>query len=248
MTTRSKVAGRVGLHRNQWHQYAWGASGWQPGVTTILRVQDALSGSDGLIRWATKLAAEAAFGVARASDSALFSDAVEAAITAVDSAKSRGTDVHAGIEAMIAGYDFAPSPETMPYWFGWSRFLVKEKPEILFSEQTVINLTAGYGGTFDLDATVRGQRALIDVKTGAPKPAHALQLAAYAGAEWMGSVDDPNKYDLPDFEAFYVLALMPEAPYYELVPLTVGKAEIDHFLFLAKTYHQLKAWNKEQAA
>lgn len=240
------VKGRVGLHRNQWHQYAWGASGWQPGVTTILKVQDAIGGSDGLIRWAVKLAAEAAFDAAKRPESPLFDDALSSALTAVDGARDRGTRVHAGWDAAIRGEPYTPSPEDGRLFYHLMRWVVQDKPEIVATEQMVINLEAGYGGTFDIDAVIDGKRSLVDLKTGKPKPEHALQLAAYAGALWIGKEDDPEKYDIPAFEAFYVLALNDEG--YELIPLTVGEAEIQHFLYLAETYKRLKAWQKEQAA
>lgn len=243
MTTRSQVKGRVGLHRNQWHQYAWGSSAWQPGVTTILRVQDAIGGSDGLIRWATKLAAEAAFNVR--PESALFDDALQAAVSAVDGARDRGTRVHAGWDAAVRGEPYTPSPEDGRMFYHLMRWVVQDKPEIIATEQMVINLTAGYGGTFDIDAIVDGKRSLIDLKTGKPKPEHALQLAAYAAGEWIGAEDDPEKHPLPPFEAFYVLALSDEG--YELLPLTVGQTEKDHFIYLAETYKKLKTWAKEAA-
>lgn len=242
---RTRQPGRVGLHRNQWHQYAWGNSGWQPGVTTILRVQDAYTSVDGLVRWATKLAAEAAFGEAvKQPEHPDFDKALEAAVAAVDSARERGTRVHAGIEAMIRDEEHLPSPEDGTTWYQWSRFLIRERPVIHATEQMVINLTAGYGGTFDLDAEIRGRRALVDVKTGQPKAVHALQLAAYAAGEWMGQPDDPEKHELPKFEDFYVLALYPDG--YELIPLAVGGDEVDHFLYLVQTYHKLRAWNNRE--
>jgi hypothetical protein len=234
------TARRVGLHRDRWHRYAWNNSTWQPGVTTILRVQDAINGSDGLVRWAAKLAAEAAFNTAKRPENPEFPAALDAALTAVDGARDRGTRVHGGIEAAINDEAHVPTPEDGALYYAFTRFLLKEKPEIHATEQMVINMTAGYGGTFDLDATVRGKRALIDVKTGKPKDSHALQLAAYAGGEWMGHPDDPEKYPVPAFEAFYVLALSDEG--YELIPLAVDESAVNHFLYLTETYHRLKTW------
>jgi len=228
------MVSRVGLHRNTWHQYAWGSSPWNPGATTILKVQDAIRGSDQLMQWAVKTALEA---VAQGKDH-------DAAKEAVNAARDRGTAVHAGIEAMIQRVDWTPSPDTFPYWYGWAKFLMVEQPTVLATEQMVINLTAGFGGTIDLIARLGDQTVQIDVKTGSPKPEHALQLAAYSAAEWMGAPDDPKKYPMPDFDAHYVLALMTEAPYYELIPLAVGEQEVDHFLYLTETYHRLKAWSK----
>ncbi len=238
--------GRIGLHRNVWHQYAWGNSGWQPGVTTILRVQDAISGSDGLIRWATNLAAKAAFDTARRPVMAEFEDALAEAVAAVDGARDRGSRVHAGWDAAVRNEGHLPLPEDGRLYYQLMRWVLQKKPEIIATEQTVINMSAGFGGTFDLDAIIDGKRSLVDLKTGKPKPEHALQLAAYAAGEWIGFQDDAEKHPIPEFEAFYVLALQDDG--YELIPLTVGVEEIEHFLFLVKTYHQLKAWSKREAA
>jgi hypothetical protein len=226
-----------------WHQYAWGNSAFQPGATTILRVQDAIGGSDGLIRWAVKLAARAAFDAALRPDNPDFDRALEAAVAAVDGAKDRGTRVHAAWDAAVRDEIHLPLPEDGKLYYQLMRWVLQKKPEIIATEQMVINLTAGYGGTFDLDCVIDGKRSLVDLKTGKPKPEHALQLAAYAAGEWIGKEDDPQKYGLPEFERFYVLALTDEA--YELIPLTVGEAEVEHFLYLTATYHKLKAWSKE---
>jgi hypothetical protein len=180
-----------------------------------------------------------------AIDSMLEGHSPDEAKAAVNAARDRGTAVHAGVEAMIGGVDFVPGENTLPYWYGWAKFLLNEQPEILFTEQMVINLTVGYGGTIDLGCVLpkRGPKPVqIDIKTGEPKDSHALQLAAYASTEFMGAPDDAKKHDLPDFDSHYVLALSPDAPYYELVPLAVGPDEIEHFHFLAETYHRLKKW------
>lgn len=246
MTTRTVAKGRVGLHRNRWHQYAFSNSDWQTGTTTILRLQDAMDGSDGLVTWAAKLAAKAAFDSAiRQPQNPSWDDALVAALAAVDEPRNKGTRVHGGIEAAITGEEHLPTEADGKIWYHFTRFLLRERPEIHASEQMVINLSAGYGGTLDLDATVRGKRSLIDVKTGKMKPSHVLQLAAYSGAEFSGVPDDPEKYPVGPFEAHYVLLVNDDG--YELVPLTVGAKEIEHFLFLAETYKKLKAWAKEAA-
>lgn len=236
--------GRVGLARNRYHQYRWNGGLWQPGATTILRIQDALRGADGLINWSVDVALDAALdAIGRGQPPA---NAIDAAKLAVTAARDRGTSVHAGIEAMIRQTDYTPTPATFPYWYGWSKFLTSRRLEPLATEQMVINLARGYGGTIDLIAKLDGKIVQIDVKTGDPKPAHALQLAAYAGAEFMGEPDSPDKVPMPEFDAHYVLALMPDAPYYELVPLAVGLDEIAHFHYLAETYHKLRAWGARE--
>lgn len=225
------TARRVGLHRNRWHQYAFGNTAWQPGVTTILKVQEALTGSDGLINWAVNTALTAVEN----------GGSIEQARSSVSYARERGTKIHAGIEAMIADQEHVPSPEDGKVWYAWSRFLLRERPDIIATERMVFNPKAGYGGTLDLDAEIRGKRALIDVKTGKLKPTHVLQLAGLSapGCFW-GEPDDPVQHEIPEYEAFYVLLLNDDG--YELVPLAVEESEVKHFLYLADTYHRLKAW------
>jgi hypothetical protein len=233
--------GRVGLHRNRWHQYAFGNSSWKPGVTTILKVQDAINGSDGLVRWAANIAARAAYDTATRPESPDFQTAVEAAFAAVDGARDRGTRIHAGIEAQIKDEEHLPTPDDGKIWYHWSRFLYKEKPEIIATERMMFHPKAGYGGTLDFDAIIRGKRSLVDVKTGSIKDTHALQLAGLSapGSFW-GEPDDPEQHDQPEYESFYVLGLSDEG--YDLVPMVVGPEEYEHFLFLVETYHKLKAW------
>lgn len=232
------MVSRVGLHRNQWHQYAWGNSPWHSGVTTVLKVQDSIQGPDRLINWNVDTALDALIeGLSR-----------EDAKARTNAARDRGTAVHLGIEAMIRGIDYTPTPDTFPYWYGWGKFLLNEQIEPMATEQMTINLTAGFGGTIDLIAKHKGKVVQIDVKTGDPKPEHALQLAGYAAGEWLGAPDDPKKYAMPKFEAHYVLSLKPDPPYYELIPLTVGPEETEHFLWLVETRKRLKAWDKKEAA
>lgn len=236
VATLKAVPRIIGIERNRWHQYRVNNGRWQPGATTVLRVQDAIQGSDALVTWAAKTAAEealAAFGGGLDRDAA-YNRAVES----VTHARDRGTAVHAAIEAAIRDEEHVPDSATNPYWYGWSRFLVKERPEIVRTEQMLINETVGYGGTLDLVAVIRGRMCQIDIKTGQPKPSHALQLAAYSAAEqWgaPGALEDPI-----ELEAHYVLALAPTG--YELVEMRVTDEEREHFAFLATTYHRLKAW------
>jgi len=67
----------------------------------------------------------------------------------VDGARERGTRIHAGVEAQIKDEDHLPTENDGKMWFHWSRFLLKEKPEIIASERMVFNPEAGYGGTLN---------------------------------------------------------------------------------------------------
>jgi hypothetical protein len=230
----------VGLSRDKYHRYRWAGGEPMPGTTSILRLQEALSGGDGLTKWAATTAVDKLIAL---GGTALVR---EQAIAAITEARETGDEIHAAFDALLGGEPLPPTERAMPYYYGIAGFLAKERPEILGREQTVVNLTHRFGGTFDLAAIVRGECALIDAKTGKGKPSHRLQLASYASAEFIGRPDDPTKYPLPDFTAYYVLLLRPDG--YDLVPVQVGDKERDHFLYLAEAYHRLKAYDKELAA
>lgn len=231
-------------------------AGWLPGATTVLRVQDALYGSEALVQWAGRTAATAA--IAALLDEELDRDhAIDRALSSLTTARDRGTDVHAGIEAALSNEDHLPTAATSPYWYGWSRFLIDEKPEFIATERKVINTTVGYGTTIDIVARLRGAVAQVDIKSGSVKETHVLQLAAGAMAEkWdAGGGVARNKWhqyqlvagpteDPVALETNYVLQLDPELPRgYRLVEFDVDP-ERDHFAFLVATYHRLKAWKK----
>lgn len=233
---RPRLVKPSGIERNQWHQYRLNGGEWLPGATTVLRIQDALYGSDGLVTWAARIASEtAADATSAGSDREV---ALAQAMTAVTEARDRGSAVHRAIEALVRDEDHVPGEDTQPYWYGWSRFLIKEKPEIVRTEQWLINTTVGYGGAIDLACLLRGKFSQVDVKTGADKPTHVLQLAAYDGGEVWGG---PGETEEPmRFEAHYILFLTPTG--YQLVEKSVTDADREHFAYLAATYRRLRLW------
>lgn len=226
------------------HTYRVDDGPWLPGVTSILRIQDALGGSDGLIRWAVNLAAKAAFDVALRPDNPEFDVALNAAVKATEEARDRGSRIHDGIDAAVRGRDHAPTPRDGALWYHWSRFLLKHRIQPQ-TEQYIVG--DGFGGTYDLSAEIDGVPSLVDVKTGKFKDSFALQLAAYSSGIWQapkpdfGGVASPVE-PVPQFKAFYVLMLSEDG--YQLKPIDVGKAELDHFRYLVKTHEQLHAWRK----
>jgi len=226
---------------------------WLPGATTVLRVQDAIYGSDALVNWAAREAAIAAL------DNALQGrdEAMSAAMAAVTTARDRGTRVHYGIEAMLRDEDHVPTEDTHPYWYGFAAFLVKERPEFIATERKVVNTTIGFGTTMDIVCRLRGKVAQVDVKSGSVKDTHVLQLAAGSMAErWDGDggvernrwhqyrLGSGETLDPVPLERHYVLQLRQDG--YALIEMEVGKAERDHFAYLVETYHRLKAWKNRE--
>lgn len=226
----------VGLARDQWHRYRWSGGEPMPGTTGILRLQESLQGGDGLTTWAAKTALDRYIEL---GSEAFHRDT---ALGAINEARDTGTEIHAAFDALLGGEPLPPTARSLPYYYGIAAFLARYRPEVLAREQMVANLSARFGGTFDLAAVIDGKVSLIDAKTGKGKPSHALQLASYAAGEFIGKPDDPTQYPLPKFEAYYVLLLQPDGS--DLVPVTVTDRHRDHFLYLTETYHRLKAWEK----
>lgn len=173
-------------------------------------------------------------------------DAVQAAIDWLKGSPYRerdrkgdiGSAVHAAAEAHILGKPWpAPDGDVAPYLEQFRRFLDEHKPEFELAEATVYNRTEAYAGTLDAIAVIPGRgRALIDYKTsgrqkdGKPGvyPEHALQLAMYRFAEFIG-LPDGTEAPMPAVDGCAVLWLAPDD--YELVPVTA-----DEQVFLAARY------------
>lgn len=171
-----------------------------------------------LIGWAAKVTAEKAVENLNIIQAMVDSDQKKEAIDYLKNARwasseakaDRGTIVHAALEAHIDGkplsketvqslLEDAHVPEAL--WRstgnmiqGLMQFLEDEKPEILWSEHTVFSRTHKYAGTADVIARMKIGDTLvpvvIDVKTSkAVYDDVALQLAAYARADFIGRPD-----------------------------------------------------------
>ena len=133
----------------------------------------------------------------------------------------RGTIVHAALEAHVEGKPLSMEsikglledmrvPEAL--WKstgnmiqGLMQFLADHQPEILWSEKTVFSRTHKYAGTADVIARMKiGSEVvpvIIDVKTS--KSIYddtALQLCAYARADFVGLPDGTEVPLMPDGE------------------------------------------------
>ena len=118
-------------------------------------------------------------------------------------ATKRGQIVHQRIAMHLAhsrrarnepfdGVSLEQFEEAAPYVQAAINFIADHVKEIVYVEQTVYNDTHGYAGTVDLICRLNdddNRLAVIDWKTGSIRPSHAMQLAAYAHAEWTYSAD-----------------------------------------------------------
>ena len=180
-----------------------------------------------LIGWAAKVTAESAVKNHAIVGAMLDADQEREAINYLKQSRfadsgnkaDRGTIVHAALEAHLAGSPLSKAtilekleeahvPTSMYKSTGGMieslmRFLDAEQPEVYWSEHTVFSRAHKYAGTADVlgVGTVGESRVpcVFDVKTSkAVYDDTALQLAAYARADFVG-LDDGSEHTLtPD--------------------------------------------------
>lgn len=98
-----------------------------------------------------------------------------------EEARVRGTYVHRATEFIDSGsldWD-ALDPMLLPYCEAYQAFIEDKRPEILLSEEPMYHAQHLYAGTLDRIIVMDGITALIDIKTGVPNRATAIQVAAY---------------------------------------------------------------------
>ena len=145
-----------------------------------------------------------------------------------DKAANIGSSVHAAVEALIKGQPMPPWPdEVAPFMTQFMAFVAAFQPQFEASEATVYSREHGYAGTLDSIASIAvaliGGRYLLDVKTGSGVyPEAALQMSAYARAEFIG-LPDGSEAPVPAIDAAAVLHLRPDS--FELIPVRID-AEI----------------------
>lgn len=216
------------------HVYTWHGDPPIIGADSVTRI---ISGGvpKFLTAWAAKLAAECA--VHKQSEWAHLPD--DEAIAHIKKASDRvrdrsadiGTRAHKWCEDRVAGTHGEPDPDIKGHAAQFERFLADWQPRYLETEVAVFSRTHRYAGTLDGIAELGPSRSvtLLDVKTGkSVYPEVALQLAAYARADFIGR-DDGTEDPLPEIDQFAVLHLRPNG--YKLVPVTVGDDEWFSFLY-----------------
>jgi hypothetical protein len=147
-----------------------------------------------------------------------------------------GSDVHDEAEAFILahGEDLARAVSgdaDLPAWpdrlaghmTSFLAFCRDFEPEFLATEATVFNRTQAYAGTLDAILRVKLKNGssgvlLVDYKSGrAVYEEVALQLSAYAHAEFVGLPDGVTEVPLPAIDAAAVLHITPDGYRFRLV-------------------------------
>lgn len=98
-----------------------------------------------------------------------------------EESRIRGTYVHAATELIDRGtLDWSDlDPVLVPYCEAYQAFVEDKRPEIILSEKPLYHAQHLYAGTLDRLVRMDGAVALIDIKSGVPSPATAIQVAAY---------------------------------------------------------------------
>ena len=150
-------------------------------------------------------------------------------------AMATGTQVHALAEHLIKGETVDVPEHVAGHVESYSRFLEEWDPDPIVVEGVIANLDVlpGYAGTLDLIADMRGERWLIDLKTGRGVYGEVgLQLAAYRYATiLMDGSGDPQP--MPEVDRCAVLHVTGDA--YELRPVKADETVFMKFRYIQQS-------------
>lgn len=142
-------------------------------------------------------------------------------------AQVKGTAVHHFAE-LVLGEDVEPPEDVADHVAGYVAFLGRAGVVVEMTERIVGSRRHGYAGRFDLIAQVRGERWLLDIKTGAAIYAETpCQTAAYARADFYID-DDGAEVPMPLVDRIGALHVSSGGT--ELIPLGDVDAAFDVFL------------------
>jgi hypothetical protein len=148
-----------------------------------------------------------------------------------DEAAVRGTEVHALGERLVHGDEVDVPEHLADHVDGYVKWLDTWQPEPIWTERPVASRKWWYAGTFDLIARMRGTTWLLDIKTARGVYGdNALQLSAYANAEFLLDADD-NETPLLEIERLGVIHVTAHGS--ELYPVADPDAAWKDFLHVA---------------
>lgn len=205
---------------------------WVPGATTILNVL----AKPALTKWAASSVAEYVADN-RAAVEHLY-DAGRGPMVAMlketpwqktKDAADRGTTFHEFAERISNGEEVDVPPEQVPLVESALAFLEDYDIKPVLVEAAVGNRTHRYAGKLDLIAN----DAIWDWKSGKRiYPSTALQLAAYAFAEFYG--ENGEEQPMPQVQAAYGVHIRMDG--YDVIPLKFGRDVFEEFLTVRAAY------------
>ena len=244
-TTIDQLARTRAIERSGGHQYTMieGETryGPFPGCTAICALQDSLMGSGGLMGWAVGQALDAL--EVRQDVFPLSAEARSVAFQAMSQPANVGNAVHIAVDEFNRNLPLELNDVTAPYVAQYASALRRERVEVLASERYVVNVTVGFGGTYDSLVTIDGETGPLDVKTGKEKKSQRLQLTGLSMGEWHGEAGlEPER--LPELSSVgWILLLQPDG--YQLIRHDITEDDRAHFAALVATYHRIRAWEQE---
>ena len=186
----------------------------------------------GLHNWVLKQAIDAAVTTDRGplGDDEFRRQLWRAARSKRDAAANLGTSVHEAAEMNVQAASLSDLDERKPFLEQYELAQKELGFEALVNECQVFNLTLGYAGSLDLIAVKDGKYSVVDIKTGKGMyNDHALQLALYFGAEFVGGYDPIEDKDvlyeaqtdiLKKVESTAILHLRPDSYEWVDIPIT----------------------------
>lgn len=167
----------------------------------------------------------------------------EARFQKSQAAADLGTEIHEAIEAWVLDKPMPKwRPEVEPYMEQATDFLLHFEPLVEMTEASVYNRTQKYAGTLDMIATIGDERWLIDFKTGSGVyPEAALQMAAYARAEFIGRPDESEE-PMPKIDHAAVVHLQPT--HYEFIPVSIDDDVFNAFLYCREVFRWMEDISK----
>lgn len=226
---------------------------WVPGVTTLIKKG---LPSPALIYWAAKTVAEwvadndAALEQMRHMGRApLVAALKEVPWEKRDQAAVRGTDVHALAEQVVNGDPVDIPEHLIGYVQGYVDWLDKTDLKPHSTERPVGSRMWRYAGTYDLIAELWGETWLLDVKTASGVYGNnALQLAAYAGAEFYVDADGVER-PMPKIDRLGVLHVQDgETTLYPIVDRDNAWKDWLHVAHIGRREQQIKDYIGEPLA
>ena len=150
-----------------------------------------------------------------------------------DEAAIRGTDVHALAERIVHGDEVEVPEHLAAHVQGYVDWLDATNVEPLLTERPCASRQWQYAGTFDLIARIDGVTWMLDVKTSSGVyGSMALQLAAYANAEFYLDADDAEQ-PMPPIDRYGVLHVTEAGTALHYLPASANDSAWKDFLHVA---------------
>ena len=161
-----------------------------------------------------------------------------------DKAAKLGSTIHEAIEAYILDKPVPAWPlDVAPYLDQAIRFLREFEVLVEMTEASVFHREQKYAGTLDMIAEIAGQRWLVDFKTGkGVYPETALQMSAYANAQFIGK-PDRSEHPMPKIDRAAVVHLQPDG--FSFVPLRVDADVFSFFCYAREVFRWCEFVAKE---